>query len=418
MSRKVKKVRDIVHGFIELDEQELKVINHPAFQRLRRIKQLALTDMVYPGASHTRFEHSLGVMQMVTNMYDCIVKKNKKFLESELSLDNSGIERYRKLIRLAALLHDVGHPPFSHSGEDLLPLIPENSPLYIEGKDKRYEHEDYSIACIKEIFKPIIEENDNYRITVDEVTALLGDKTVKSKALLLLWKELISGQIDADRADYLLRDSLHLGVNYGLYDRNQLIHCMTIGKSETGAPVIAIEDKSWNIAESLVLARYQMFSQVYFHKTRRIYDYHIYCATRDILKNLGTESMVYPSPENINDYLQFDDWNIYSALKNGQGGKHGDIILNRTHYKCIKKTELMPTTSDIEEMRILKEQYGEKGFLDDKASTTWYKLDKDINLLSSDDGASFVRPLSLKSAIVKSMLEVPKQMRFYIERSK
>lgn len=210
---KYKIVRDLVYGFITLDEQEYEIIDHPMFQRLRRIKQLSLTDMVYPGANHTRFEHSLGVMQMATDMYDSIVAKRKGFLEKELGLDESGIRLYRKIIRLAALLHDVGHAPFSHSGEDLMPLLPRGHSKYVEGKEKRYEHEEYSIEAIKQVFKDKIENhrvNDNYRITVEDVTALLGDNTVKPKASSLLWKELISGQIDADRADYLLRDWFYI----------------------------------------------------------------------------------------------------------------------------------------------------------------------------------------------------------------
>ena len=135
---------------------------------------------------------------------------------------------------------------------------------------------------------------------------------------------MISGQIDADRADYLLRDSLHLGVSYGLYDRSRLIHCLTLGKSETDDLILAIEEKSWHIAESLVLARYQMFSQVYFHKVRRVYDYHIMMATKEILNHLRGKGF-YPTPDELNEYLAFDDWEIYSALKKQLGGMHGDI---------------------------------------------------------------------------------------------
>lgn len=209
MAKPNKKIRDLVYGFIELDPQECAIIDHPAFQRLRRIKQLSLTDMVYPGAEHTRFEHSIGVMQMATDMFDSIVakKKERQFLEEELSLDDSGIKSYRKIIRLAALLHDVGHAPFSHSGEDLMPLLPVSHSKYAVDQQKRYEHEEYSIEIIKRIFKDIIENhpvNNSYHIDVEAVTALLGDTAVRPRANSLLWKGLISGQLDADRADYLL----------------------------------------------------------------------------------------------------------------------------------------------------------------------------------------------------------------------
>ncbi len=414
--QKFKKIRDPIYGFIYLDEQECAIIDHPVFQRLRRIKQLSLTDMVYPGASHTRFEHSIGVMQMATDMFDTIVAKKKQFLEKELSLFDVGLQTYRKIIRLAALLHDIGHAPFSHSGEDLMPLLPPTHSKYIADKEKRFEHEEYSITIIKAVFKQLIEEhrvNENYRVKVDDVTALLGDTTVKLKASSLLWKELISGQLDADRADYLLRDSIHLGVSYGIYDRNRLVSCMTIGKTETAAPVLAIEEGGWHIAESLVIARYQMFSQVYFHKVRRIYDYHIACATKEILKYYEIKDGCYPSPFNIDEYLKFDDWLIYAALKEGLGGEHGEIILNRKHYKCISQTQLIPTKEEEAEIKRLKEKYQEgEYYLDDKSSTSWYKLDKDILIWDEKQ----IRSLSEKSNIVKSMLEKPRLQRFYIKQ--
>lgn len=190
---------------------------------------------------------------------------------------------------------------------------------------------------------------------------------------------------------------------------------MTVAKTETDAPVLAIEDKGWHIAESLVLARYQMFSQVYFHKVRRIYDYHIRCAVKEILKELGMADACYPSPDRIEEYLKFDDWSIYSALKQGLGGKHGEIILNRRHYKCIAKTQLLPTEEELAKMQELRQKCQNEGrnyFLDDNLSTSWYKLDKDI-LISGDSG---IEPLSERSSIVRAMIEKPRQQRFYIER--
>ena len=409
---KSKKIRDIVYGFVTLNEQECAIIDHPVFQRLRRIKQLSLTDMVYPGANHTRFEHSIGVLQMASDMFDSIIDKRQAFLETHLFLDESTIKVYRQRVRFAALLHDVGHAPFSHSAEDLMPLLPKAHPRYIEGKAERYSHEDYSIEIIKTVFRDIIERHD--LIKAEDVTVLLGDRTVRPKAASLIWKDLISGQLDADRADYLLRDSKHLGVNYGLYDRDRLVKCMTIGELETGSPVLAIEEKGWHLAESLVIARYQMFSQVYFHRVRRIYDYHIYRATKCVLESKGLDG-VYPPPTQLDNYLSFDDWTINAALHEKLGGKHGDIILTRNHFKCIDKTSDYPSEEEVQRIEVKAREYEAKGmeaYLDE-ASTSWYKLDKDISIEEND----IAQPLSEKSSIVKAMNEKSRLQRLYVERT-
>lgn len=417
MDEHIHEIRDVVYGFIQLDNQEWEIINHPVYQRLRRIKQLSLTDMAYPGAVHTRFEHSIGVMQMATDIYNSIISKSRarSFLSDQYCLKDGGIDRYRKIIRLAALLHDIGHTPFSHTGEDLMPIKDQQT-------EKRYTHEEYSIAIIKHFFKNIIEEhpiNANYQIKVEEVTALLGDSTKCAfVGILLLFKDVISGQLDADRADYLLRDSIHTGVNYGLYDKNRLINCIDIGiMPDTDALVIAIQDGGWHIAESLVLARYQMFSQVYFHKTRRAYDHHVTYAVKEIFKNCFSQfGGCYPKPDNLDEYVKFDDWLMYGKLKDGYGGQHGELILNRNHYRKIYETSLIPLPEEEQEFERLKEEQRNKNinFFEDEAQTKWYKLDKDI--LICDENSGYVKELSSISPIIRHMVNAPRMKRIYIER--
>ena len=417
MEDRLYEIRDIVYGFIQFDDQEWEIINHPVYQRLRRIKQLSLTDMAYPGAQHTRLEHSFGVMQMATDIYNSIISKERarKLLQEQYRLNEGGFDRYRKIIRLAALLHDIGHTPFSHTGENLMPI--KDSVMH-----KRYEHEEYSIAIIKQYFRDIIEEhpiNANYQIKTEEVTALLGDSTrCAFQGILLLFKGIISGQLDADRADYLLRDSVHTGVNYGLYDKDRLINCIDIGQmQETGDLVLAVQKGGWHIAESLVLARYQMFSQVYFHKTRRAYDYHVSCAVKEILEHAYPDfGGFYPSPEQLDAYVQFDDWSMYGRLKEGLGGKHGSLILERRHYRKEYETSLLPTPQEEDEFAQRREKLRENGndFFEDEAKTKWYKLDKDIFICDKISG--YVKELSRISPIVRHMVDAQRMKRLYVEK--
>ena len=149
-------IRDPIFGFVEFNEWEKEIINSAPFQRLRRIRQLALTDMVYPGALYSRFEHSLGVMHFSALMFDAIVSnsRNKKILETEMNYREAGLERDKQMIRLAALLHDIGHAPFSHASEEIMPTNPKTSNLY--------QHEDYSAEIINGPLKSIIEDHSKH----------------------------------------------------------------------------------------------------------------------------------------------------------------------------------------------------------------------------------------------------------------
>jgi len=261
-------IRDPIHGFIELNEWEKEIINHSAFQRLRRIHQLGFTSMVYPGAMHTRFEHSLGVMHIATKMYNEIEKRRKDFLKSELSYTDGGLEKDKVLVRLASLLHDIGHPPFSHVTEDLMPK---------DDSGRGYKHENYSAAIVQYIMKDVIENhplNQNYGIKAQDIADFLNNNVRLGRSLL--WRNLVCSQLDADRADYLLRDSLHIGVEYGKYDLNRLLVTMTVAiDPDEDSPVLAVEEGGEHAAEGMIIARFMMFTQVYFQHTRRAYDFHV-----------------------------------------------------------------------------------------------------------------------------------------------
>lgn len=406
-------IRDPIYGFITLNEWEREIINHPVFQRLRRIRQLSLTDMVYPGATHTRFEHSLGVMYLATLMYDAIISNedNKKILKESLSYNDAGLDNDRQLIRLAALLHDVGHAPFSHASEEIMPINGQTG--------KPYKHEDYTTAMIKGPLKAVIENNQenkiNYRITAEEVAGLIeGNANILGDRIF--WKVIISSQLDADRGDYLLRDSYHIGVKYGVYDHSRLLNTIALGiEPESEEVVLGVDEGGWHVAEAVVIARYQLFTQVYFHKTRRAYDYHLKEAMKTVLK-YGK----LPSLDNIDEFIGLDDFTVWELFKKNSVNYNCKSVLDRKHNKVVYYTPETPDELDEIKKENVKKKLDENGiwYYEDKAENLWYKLNgddednKEIMIINGRDRKA--RPLSKSSTIVSNMESV-KQIRIYVK---
>lgn len=401
-------VRCPIYGFIALDDWEREIISQPAFQRLRRIRQLAWTDQVYPAAMHTRFEHSLGVMHMATALYDGVVQRCKGMLESELGYEESGIKRHRRMVRLAALLHDVGHAPFSHAGEDLMPRF--------EEEDRLYKHEDYSTAIIRSEFRDVIEKHktnvNNYNFKADEIANLIEGKATESGAAL--WRDIISSQLDADRMDYLLRDSYHAGVEYGRYDWRRIIATVELVPDvETGSPKLGVSEQGRHAAEAMIIARYMMFNQVYFHKTRVAFDHHLQQALEAMLPN---GKFPRPDADGLKDYLRWDDWRVLGELSNGGGGEHGKRMVTRDFYRLVYETPEFPTETDDAELEKAAAALGGDLALRSEAGKSWYKLgDTDLPVAALNSGEK-PRLLSQCSTIVGNM-KPTRRTRLYV-RSK
>jgi HD superfamily phosphohydrolase len=409
---KLFKIRDPIHGFIEPNDWERDIIDHWVFQRLRRIKQLGLTDLVYPGATHTRFEHSLGVMYVAARMFDGIVKHRKQFLIDQLAFDEAGLKRDWTLIRLAALLHDVGHAPFSHATEGLMPIDPSTG--------AEYKHENYSAAAIRFLMMDVIDEHpwsQNHKITASEIADFLDGA---ASGRNVFWRQLISGHIDADRADYLLRDSYHAGVEYGKYDLNRLLVTMTVGLDETGSCVIAVDEGGLHAAEGLILARYMMFTQVYYQHTRRAFDHH----TTGFLKSLLLEESndkkdTFPPPtseQNIREYLKWTDWTVLEKLAEGRGGEDGRILNERKHDRTVFHTKEIPDQADLDLLEMVVHELGDDVTFVDTTEQSWYKLEKpEIMILKNADrqDEKLVK-LSNESIIVAKIPSISQQ-RVYVK---
>ena len=322
-------IRDPVHGLVSFNGLEKSIIDSQPFQRLKNIHQLSWTHYVYPGATHTRFEHSIGVMHNVTRFIERLRSypddsETRKILDTYFP-DKDEFIRLRKIFRLAGLLHDIGHAPFSHASEELFPDL----------SGKKMAHEDYTDVIIRRELKEIFENSfdrglNEYNIQAYEVADAYSGKDPKWVFL----KELLDGPIDADRCDYLLRDSLHLGVRYGIFDLERMINTMVLYVSDheesENLSMVHIDETGKDSAASLIIARHMMFSQVYFHKTRRIFDHHYTSIMKEFLKYRFDQEKF---PDNVDDYLSIDDVDVLSFMKSNLDVSR--TILKRDHLRFV-----------------------------------------------------------------------------------
>lgn len=418
MAQPDKIIRDPIHGFVKLSEWEQDLVDHRVFQRLRRIRQLALTEMVYPAACHNRFEHSLGVMHVATQMFDQLRPQLESPEVTEPKFSKEDLDRSRVIVRLAALLHDVGHCPFSHAGEDVMPQK-------LAG-GKRYKHEDYSNGLIQQLLSDAIDGHplNHKKITAEDICSFLkNDDHLPAQALF--WRPLITGQMDADRADYLLRDSHHTGVAYGQYDLNRLVATLRVVRDpESGGLMIGVERGGIQAVEGLILARYMMFVQVYFHHTRRAFDRHVTKTLGFLLDQEYGDSLVergtFPPPtsrENLEQYMGWTDNKVWRAIDMDAAGPDGMLIKNRQHDRRVHETPLSPATNDLDRLHedILPAVRKLGGWVD-KADSSWYKFEKsaDIRIATTDEGVDTNPvPLSTRSSLIQA-LEAVTQRRVYV----
>ncbi|MBI3910899.1 MAG: HD domain-containing protein [Armatimonadetes bacterium] len=240
------RIRDPVHGFVGLTHHEAKLINSQAVQRLRGIKQLAMAHLVYPGALHTRFDHTLGVCHVAGLM--------------AASLDLSNEDEH--LVRQAALLHDLGHGPFSHVSESLLDRFCDRDVLDDVGPEEKI-HERLTLDVIRydEELSRLLSQDER-----DTICRLLGPGYGHP-----VLRDIVSGPVDADKQDYLLRDSLFCGVSYGVFDLTQLHRSLRRSQDHDNICLVVTSD-GVHALEQFVLAKYYLTTQVYRHKVRLITD--------------------------------------------------------------------------------------------------------------------------------------------------
>ncbi len=277
-------IRDEVYGTIRFSELEKQIVDSREFQRLRKIRQMALTYLVYPCANHTRFEHAIGSMHLAGVM------------SSRLGLSNDEIER----IRLYALLHDIGHVAFSHESERVLEKYLGN-------------HEEIGR---KKIASGELKDIITQQFSVDEILSLEEDPL----------GAIVHSDFGADRMDYLKRDAKNTGVAYGVIDSDRLLHMLLLEDGE-----LCISEGGLEAAESLIIARFMMFSTVYFHKTVRIAAAML---GQSITDAISSKAMV-PS-----QFLSLGDDDALNLLMSSSKSDLASRLENRNLYKAALELEL------------------------------------------------------------------------------
>lgn len=289
-------IKDPVHGYVYITEAEKKIIDSFPVQRMRRLRQLAGSEYVYPGANHTRFEHCVGVMFLAGRVTE------NPHVSQFLDEDEAG------MVRVAGLLHDVGHGPFSHVFEHLL--------------DKKLgkTHEDMTrwivqTSELKDLLNTLgYEPQDLAKLS----TGMLHKP---QKAFM---DQIISSAIDVDKLDFIVRDTYHTGAEYGYIDIFRLIHALDVLDED-----LAVDTGALSALESLMIARIESFKSIYFHRVGRAAQIMLALAMEKADVELGLSSF-----KTAEEYLAMDDYTVWTMLKNCDKSKR--LIEDLERRKMLK----------------------------------------------------------------------------------
>jgi HD superfamily phosphohydrolase len=316
-------IKDPIYGYIRLTDAERNIIDTLAVQRLRRIRQLAGAEYVYPAANHTRFEHVLGAMYLAGAVADN--------LPTQLSADE------RQEVRLAALLHDVGHAPFSHLFE----------PLLLKYMNRNHENMSTWIIAESGLSDVIREQGFDPK----NLSGLAVGRPPKTEKPFL--GQIISSSFDVDKMDFVVRDSYHTGAGYGSVDVFRLIYTMDVLNGNLAADITALPT-----LENLILARLESFRAIYFHRACRAVQMMLLKALDAAREDL--EILKVKTPD---EYLQFDDYAVWSKLQaNPRSNKIVRALSERKLLKCAyertfyAKDELVSSVFTNENVRVKLEE--------------------------------------------------------------
>jgi len=289
-------IKDPVHGYVYITEGEKEITDSFPVQRLRRLRQLAGAEYVYPGANHTRFEHSIGVMYLAGRVVE------------NPNVSQCMSEDEAEMVRIATLLHDVGHGPFSHIFEHLL------------DKELGKTHEDMTLWVIEngELNDILNRIGYNHK----EIGKLAIGTLHKPKKAFL--DQIVSSAVDVDKLDFIVRDTFHTGAEYGYIDIFRLIHALDVLNEN-----LAVDLGALSALESFIIARIESFKSIYFHRVGRAAQIMLAMAMEKADEELGLTR--FKTPE---EYLAMDDYTVWTMLKKSE--KSSTIIRNLERRKMLK----------------------------------------------------------------------------------
>ncbi len=321
-------ILDPVHGSIELNDAETAVIDSPAFQRLRSIKQLGFGEYSFPGATHNRFLHSLGASYLARVAFDSIFSK--------YSFKNkSDRDRLKQAVMLGALLHDIGHGPLSHASEEVMPALKDlNIKVPKPAQNRRSNHEDFTLKFItgSDLSKTL---EDNFSDISPLHIACIIDPQIKAPDDFFivdkinfrpLLCQLVSSELDVDRMDYLSRDSHFCGITYGKIEYKWLIENLTYHELD-GQLHLALARKALYTFDDFLISRHHMYLMVYFHHKCIIYD-------EMLVRYLQSKDCEYQIPADIDEYLKYTDYHFYQSILSAKN-QWAQRITNRRPFKML-----------------------------------------------------------------------------------
>ncbi len=334
------RIRDPIHGTIDVSDEEKAVVDSRYFQRLRNVRQLGFGDLAFPGATHTRHAHSLGAMHVASRLFDAVASRS--------TLGDAARSRFRAAVRAAVLCHDLGHMPMSHASEKIAPkraLL--NLPAWLSegpdapGPDVQAVHEDYTAKLVLDSsLSPILRAHyAPLGLTPEALTSLIigvpppGETPFEDGGVdwFPCLRAIVSGELDADRMDYLLRDSFYTGVTYGRFDLDWIVGNLNPAVKD-GRAYMALSRAAAFAFEDFLLSRYHMFLSVYYHHTTVNFDFML----RRFYEEAPGEFEIPADPE---AFLLCDDVALLSTLRQSKNRWAQRIVVRQPFKKLVEFTE-------------------------------------------------------------------------------